>query len=251
VHRPVCRGTLSRHDAKDPDNLRDQWTGRAERFRMTTTKKTGERLIKKYPNRRLYDTETSTYITLTDVKQLVLEQENFRVVDAKSLDDLTRSILLQIILEEESGGVPMFSSSMLSQIIRFYGHAMQGMMGNYLEKNIQAFIDIQNKLTEQSKGLYDASGNSDMWSQFMNMQAPMMQGMMTSYIEQSKNMFVQMQDQMQNQAKSMFTNFPFQGPGQGPGQPGAPTATATAPKAPAKPAANESDEPPLDENEEE
>lgn len=97
-------------------------------------KETAERLIKKYPNRRLYDTETSTYITLTDVKQLVLEQEDFKVVDAKSNEDLTRSILLQIILEEESGGVPMFSSSMLSQIIRFYGHAMQGMMGTYLEK---------------------------------------------------------------------------------------------------------------------
>ncbi len=148
---------------------------------MTTTKKTGERLIKKYPNRRLYDTETSTYITLTDVKQLVLEQEDFKVIDAKSSEDLTRSILLQIILEEESGGVPMFSSSMLSQIIRFYGHAMQGMMGTYLEKNIQAFIDIQSKLADQSKNLYENNAmNPEVWSQFMNMQAPMMQGMMTS-----------------------------------------------------------------------
>ncbi|MBN3727347.1 polyhydroxyalkanoate synthesis repressor PhaR [Burkholderia sp. Ac-20379] len=180
---------------------------------MTTTKKTAERLIKKYPNRRLYDTETSTYITLTDVKQLVLDQEDFKVVDAKSSEDLTRSILLQIILEEESGGVPMFSSPMLSQIIRFYGHAMQGMMGTYLEKNIQAFIDIQNKLSDQSKGLYDTNAmNPEVWSQFMNMQAPMMQGMMTSYIEQSKNMFVQMQEQMQSQAKSMFSTFPFKQP---------------------------------------
>lgn len=179
----------------------------------TTTKKSAERLIKKYPNRRLYDTETSTYITLSDVKQLVLDQEDFKVLDAKSNDDLTRSILLQIILEEESGGLPMFSSVMLSQIIRFYGHAMQGMMGTYLEKNIQAFIDIQQKLTEQSKGIYDGNAlNSEVWSQFMNMQAPMMQGMMTSYIEQSKNMFVQMQEQMQSQAKSMFNTFPFQVP---------------------------------------
>ena len=91
------------------------------------------RLIKKYPNRRLYDTQTSTYITLTDVKQLVLDQEVFKVVDAKSHEDLTRSILLQIILEEESGGVPMFSSTMLAQVIRFYGHAMQSVMGSYLE----------------------------------------------------------------------------------------------------------------------
>jgi polyhydroxyalkanoate synthesis repressor PhaR len=183
------------------------------RYMTTTTKKTAERLIKKYPNRRLYDTETSTYITLTDVKQLVLDQEDFKVIDAKSNEDLTRSILLQIILEEESGGLPMFSSLMLSQIIRFYGHAMQGMMGTYLEKNIQAFIDIQNKLADQSKGLYEGkSMNPEVWSQFMNMQAPMMQGMMTSYIEQSKNMFVQMQEQMQNQAKTMFSTFPFTQP---------------------------------------
>jgi polyhydroxyalkanoate synthesis repressor PhaR len=183
---------------------------------MTTTKKSAERLIKKYPNRRLYDTETSTYITLADVKQLVLDQEEFKVMDAKSSEDLTRSILLQIILEEESGGLPMFSSVMLSQIIRFYGNAMQGMMGTYLEKNIQAFIDIQHKLTDQSKGLIDGENgtqlNPEVWSQFMNMQAPMMQGMMTSYIEQSKNMFVQMQEQMQNQAKSMFSTFPFPNP---------------------------------------
>jgi len=179
----------------------------------TTTKKTAERLIKKYPNRRLYDTETSTYITLTDVKQLVLDQEEFKVIDAKSNDDLTRAILLQIILEEESGGLPMFSSIMLSQIIRFYGHAMQGMMGTYLEKNIQAFIDIQSKLADQSKGLYEGKTmNPEVWSQFMNMQAPMMQGMMTSYIEQSKNMFVQMQEQMQSQAKTMFSTFPFTQP---------------------------------------
>ncbi|SAL33075.1 polyhydroxyalkanoate synthesis repressor PhaR [Caballeronia sordidicola] len=183
---------------------------------MTTTKKSAERLIKKYPNRRLYDTETSTYITLSDVKQLVLDQEDFKVMDAKSSEDLTRSILLQIILEEESGGLPMFSSVMLSQIIRFYGNAMQGMMGTYLEKNIQAFIDIQHKLTDQSKGLIEGGNgtqlNPEVWSQFMNMQAPMMQGMMTSYIEQSKNMFVQMQEQMQNQAKSMFSTFPFPNP---------------------------------------
>src|SRR6476620_10749485 len=100
------------------------------------------RLITKYPNRRLYDTKTSSYITLADVKQMVLKQEEFQVVDAKSGEDLTRQILLQIILEEESAGVPMFSSELLSQLIRFYGHAMQGFMGTYLEKNIRAFQDV-------------------------------------------------------------------------------------------------------------
>lgn len=177
---------------------------------MTSAKNSAERLIKKYPNRRLYDTQTSSYITLTDVKQLVLDNEEFAVVDAKNGDDLTRSILLQIILEEESHGMPMFSSGALSQIIRYYGHAMQGMMGSYLEKNIQAFIDIQNKLAENSKGFYEGQPFSpEMWTQFMNVQGPMMQGMMSNYIEQSKSLFIQMQEQMQNQTKSMFGTFPF------------------------------------------
>jgi polyhydroxyalkanoate synthesis repressor PhaR len=167
------------------------------------------RLIKKYPNRRLYDTQTSTYITLADVKQLVLDQEEFQVIDAKAGEDLTRQILLQIILEEESGGVPMFTAQMLAQIIRFYGNAMQGMMGSYLEKNIQAFIDIQGKVTEQSKAFYETNKiGPEMWTQFVNMQAPMIQSMMSNYIEQSKNLFVQMQENMQNQARSMFTGFP-------------------------------------------
>ncbi|MGA2548785.1 MAG: polyhydroxyalkanoate synthesis repressor PhaR [Burkholderiaceae bacterium] len=169
-----------------------------------------QRLIKKYPNRRLYDTQTSTYITLADVKQLVLEQEDFHVVDAKSSEDLTRSILLQIILEEESGGVPMFSSQMLAHIIRFYGNAMQGMMGTYLEKNIQAFIDIQAKLQEQSKAFYDGKGfGPEMWTQFINGQAPMIQTMMGNYIEQSKKLFMQMQEQMQSQTRNVFGTFPF------------------------------------------
>lgn len=177
---------------------------------MNSVKKVSERLIKKYPNRRLYDTQTSSYITLTDVKQLVLDNEEFTVVDAKTDENLTRSILLQIILEEESNGAPMFSSVALSQIIRYYGHAMQGMMGSYLEQNIQAFIDIQNKLTENSKGFYEGKPFSpEMWTQFMNVQGPMIQGMMSNYIEQSKSLFMQMQEQMQNQTKNMFIGFPF------------------------------------------
>ena len=169
-----------------------------------------QRLIKKYPNRRLYDTQTSTYITLADVKQLVLDHEDFRVIDAKTNDDLTRQILLQIILEEESGGIPIFTAPVLSQIIRFYGNAMQGIMGSYLEKNIQAFVDIQGRLQEQSKAFYEKNKiGPEMWAQFVNMQTPMIQSMMSNYIEQSKNLFVQMQENMQNQARSMFTQFPF------------------------------------------
>jgi polyhydroxyalkanoate synthesis repressor PhaR len=164
--------------------------------------KSSPRVIKKYPNRRLYDTDTSTYITLAEVKKLVMDNEPLVVRDAKTGDDLTRSILLQIILEEEAGGAPMFTEAVLGNIIRFYGNAMQGFMGPYLEKNMQAFVELQNKLGEQSKGL-----TPEMWAQFMNMQSPMMQGMMGNYVEQSKNMFMQMQEQMQKQAEQMFGAF--------------------------------------------
>jgi polyhydroxyalkanoate synthesis repressor PhaR len=166
---------------------------------------TGPRVLKKYPNRRLYDTHASSYITLADVKKMVLGGQDFVVRDAKTGDDLTRSILLQIILEEETGGVPMFSSQMLAQIIRFYGHAMQGMMGSYLEKNLQTFTEIQNKLAEQSKGLYDPKVmSSELWTQFLNGQAPVVQGLMGNYLEQSKQLFVQLQEQMAKQAETLF-----------------------------------------------
>ena len=170
-----------------------------------------ERVIKKYPNRRLYDTATSSYITLADVKKLVLEQVDFRVVDAKTSEDLTRSILLQIILEEESGGVPMFSSDMLSQIIRFYGNAMQGMMGSYLEKNIHTFIEIQKRLQEQSSTMYGDNPmlKADAWGEFVKMQGPAIQGLMTSYLEQSANAFLEMQQHLQKQTRNLFSSFPF------------------------------------------
>ena len=170
------------------------------------------RIIKKYPNRRLYDTNTSVYITLADVKKLVLENVVFKVEDAKTKDDLTRTILLQIILEEESGdGAPMFSSDVLSKIIRFYGNAMQGMMGNYLEKNIQTFVEIQKKLQEQSSAIYGGTAvpNADAWSEFLKMQGPAIQGLMGSYLEQSANAFLDMQQQLQKQTRSLFGNFPF------------------------------------------
>ena len=169
----------------------------------------GPRVLKKYPNRRLYDTQLSSYITLADVKAMVLAAERFEVRDAKTGEDLTRSILLQIILEEESGGVPIFSAPMLSQLIRFYGHAMQGMMGSYLEKNLQTFTDIQARLAEQSKGLYDpAAQTPEMWTQFLNGQAPVVQGLMGNYLEQSRKMFVQMQEQMAKQAGTLFPGMP-------------------------------------------
>lgn len=171
--------------------------------KKTAAPKEALRVIKKYPNRRLYDTDTSTYITLTEVRQLVMDNAPFAVRDAKTGDDLTRSILLQIILEEEAGGAPMFTEAVLGNIIRFYGHAMQGFMGSYLEKNVQVFAEIQTKLTEQSKVV-----TPEMWSQFMSMQSPVLQGMMGNYyVEQSKTMLSQMQEQMQKQTEQMLSTF--------------------------------------------
>ena len=160
------------------------------------------RVIKKYPNRRLYDTESSTYITLTDVRQLVMDSATFVVLDAKTNDDLTRSILLQIILEEESGGAPMFTEAVLANISRFYGNAMQSFMGAYLEKNVQSFMDMQVNMAEQAKGMSPES-----WAKLMNVQSPMMQGMMGNYVEQSKSAFTQMQEQMQKQSEQMLSAF--------------------------------------------
>jgi polyhydroxyalkanoate synthesis repressor PhaR len=158
------------------------------------------RVIKKYPNRRLYDTATSSYITLTEVKQLVLDGKPLSVRDAKTDEDLTRSILLQIILEEESGGMPMFSEAVLANIIRFYGHAMQGFMGSYIEKNVQTFSDMQHKMAEQAKAFAP------------NLQPgvpniPLMPSMMGSYTEQTQALFTAMQEQMQKQTEQMLAAF--------------------------------------------
>jgi polyhydroxyalkanoate synthesis repressor PhaR len=153
------------------------------------------RVLKKYPNRRLYDTQSSSYITLADVKQMVLAGEDFEVRDAKTAEDLTRSILLQIILEEESGGVPMFSAQTLSQIIRFYGHAMQGVMGSMLEQNMSAFTELQKQFIAQSAGIYDPKRLSpELWTQFLRGQPTAMQGLMGSYVEHSRAMLEQMQE---------------------------------------------------------
>ena len=169
------------------------------------------RIIKKYPNRRLYDTANSGYITLADVKLMVLESLEFQVIDAKTGDNLTRTILLQIILEEEAGGMPMFSSEMLAQMIRFYGSAQQTVMGQYIEQNVTAFLAIQKKLQDQAKQIYGDKMmiTPDLWKQFMQMQAPAMQGMLGNYLEQSAKLFMDMQQRMQDQTRGIFAAFPF------------------------------------------
>ena len=177
------------------------------------------RTIKKYPNRRLYDTETSAYITLADVKQFVLDIQEFKVLDARSGEDLTRSILLQIILEEESGGLPMFSADMLSNIIRYYGHSMQGLMGNYLERSIGAFHEAQKKFQEQTKTLYGnigaGAGSSippfapDALAKMMQTAPGVSPILMGDYLEKSASNVVGMQEELRKKAMQLFSTFPY------------------------------------------
>ena len=161
-----------------------------------------QRVIKKYPNRRLYDTQTSAYVTLAEVRKLVMGGTPFVVRDARSGEELTRAILLQIILEEEAGGAPMFTEQVLASIIRFYGQALQSFMGPYLEKNIQALTELQALLTDRAQGLAPEA-----WSRFVALQAPMINSYMGNYAEQSKNMLLQMHEQMQKNTEQVLGAF--------------------------------------------
>lgn len=176
-----------------------------DKTKRTSASAAAPRVIKKYPNRRLYDTDSSAYITLFEVKQLVIEGQPFVVRDAKTNEELTRSILLQIILEEESGGLPMFSEAALANMIRFYGHAMQGFMGTTLEKNVQAFTDMQAQMAAQGKAF--APGLAGLSAGGLGAAMPNVPSMMGNYVEQSQTMFAQMQEQMQKQTEQMFAAF--------------------------------------------
>ena len=157
------------------------------------------RVITKSPNRRLYHTVTSSYVTLAEIKRLVMQHEPVLVRDAKTGEDLTRSILLQIILEEEAAGVPMFSEALLANLIRFYGHAMQGYMGPFLEKQLQLLADWQIRLGEQAKPL-----TPEAWGQFMQQwQSQLLGGLFTP----SANVMGQMQEQMQKNTEQMLGVF--------------------------------------------
>ena len=137
---------------------------------------TATRIIKKYPNRRLYDTEISSYITIEDVRQLIIDGETFEVRDAKTGEDLTRQVLLQIIAEHEQDGQPMLSTQLLSHLIRFYGDSLQGFMGNYLERSLQVFMEQQQQFRQQMGGMLGQTPwtmmnqlterNMELWQEF-------------------------------------------------------------------------------------
>jgi polyhydroxyalkanoate synthesis repressor PhaR len=141
------------------------------------------RIIKKYPNRRLYDTAISSYITLHDVRRLVTEGVNFQVVDVRSKEDITRSILLQIIAEQEESGEPIFTSDALTSIIRAYGKNIENVMGDFLERSLEVFSEQQHAMTKQMQSLMGGDPvammtdmtkrNLELWS---NMQQEFLKG---------------------------------------------------------------------------
>ena len=119
---------------------------------MTETR-SDTRIIKKYPNRRLYDTEISRYITLDEVRQLVMQNVKFSVLDKNTNEDITRSVLLQVIADQEESGNPIFTPELLTRIIRFYGDPMQASISSYLELSMQLFTQKQHQFAEQLKHL--------------------------------------------------------------------------------------------------
>lgn len=135
------------------------------------------RIIKKYPNRRLYDTEISSYITLEDVRQLICDREDFVVRDARTGGDLTRNVLMQIIAEHEEHGQPIFSAELLTQVIRLRGDSLQGSLGSFLERSLQFFTEQQQQVRSQIGSLVGqaapwtllnqlAERNMDLWRSF-------------------------------------------------------------------------------------
>lgn len=140
------------------------------------------RVIKKYPNRRLYDTQKSAYITIADVLKIIRSGEDFQVVDAEKGEDITRSVLVQIITEQEGGASPIFTTDMLTRFIRLYDDSSQALFGEFLDKNIKLFAEQQKRFQDQMGNIIGSplqimqdlternlSIWSDMQSRFMDM----------------------------------------------------------------------------------
>ncbi len=137
-----------------------------------------ERIIKKYANRRLYDTQQSVYVTLSDIRELVKQGIEIAIHDETTGEDITRQILLQVISEQENGGHPMFTKEVLANMIRFYGGAYQSMFTDYMNRTVQMFSDQQSTYQRQFSDLMDAAGfsaageiakqNLEMWTEMQN-----------------------------------------------------------------------------------
>ena len=163
------------------------------------------RIIKKYPNRRLYDTLHSTYVTLFDIKGLVMSNIPFHVVDAKTGDDITRSILMQIILEEEAGGQPILSKQSLLKMIRFYGNSLQGMMAPFLEQNLNQFIELQNQYVVHCQKI-GGLASPETWVSFVNKQNSAEFTHPMSFLFETGSKIL---EQIQSQSSGVINSFPF------------------------------------------
>ncbi len=171
-------------------------------------KKLETRIIKKYQNRRLYDTATSTYIILDDIKQIVVDGELVKVIDVKTEKEVTRSVLLQIILEEEVNGIPMFSNDFLFQIIRFYGKAFQPSVSPFLEQGVDLFRKMQKQFYEQIRDVYGKDklpSGVELWKDFIQQQTPQIESSLKEYVENSTNVFIKMQEHLQSQTENIFS----------------------------------------------
>lgn len=177
------------------------------------------RIIKKYQNRRLYDTATSTYIILEDIKQMILEGETITVIDVKTGNSVTRSVLLQIILDEEVNSSPIFRDDFLLQIIRFYGKAFQPAISPFLEQGMDMLKQSQKQFVTQvrnaSNGKEQLNHNLDKWKEYWESNNGNINQNMFEYLTTSTNQFLQMQlnvqEQIQNQRDNIMNliKFPF------------------------------------------
>ena len=140
-------------------------------------------VIKKYPNRRLYDTNESKYVTLSDVRKLVLEETPFCVIDKKSGEDITRNILLQIIIEQEEGGEPMFSSDALQQMIGFYGNSARSMAGDFLRSSVHLFYEQQKQLQERVTGAMQLNPVSSLFADAAQRNMELWQKMQENFLK--------------------------------------------------------------------
>lgn len=144
-------------------------------------------VIKKYPNRRLYDTYSSSYITLSKIRQLILDGQALQVLDSKTNEDLTHSILLQVILDKESNNAPLLSNEILIKIIKFYGHPLQRILQGYLEKNIQFFIEAQQEIAKSLALITQQA------TQPTHQQISLFEEVMSQYLAESYGLLAKMQ----------------------------------------------------------
>ena len=114
---------------------------------------TERRVIKKYANRRLYDTKASKHVTLADIRKLIVSGVDIQILDDTSGEDITRPLLLQIIVEQEQSDTPLLPEVLLAQLIRFYGNPMQGMMGDYLQQSVGTFVAQQESIQSQMQSM--------------------------------------------------------------------------------------------------